>query len=211
MIPDSLVSTPPVLATQIPSQTIPPSVYPSYLPGRGISPYSDPLNHPSNSWEITSNCQFLNEMYHVRASEHEAYTICHQQANEFTDFAFEVQMKIVTGDCGGMVFRSEKSKYKFYRVDICSDGDMRVFLQGDSSLNPLFYKNITDIKRDPKKTHVVAIVAQGRTLLLYIDQKSIGQIPDTTYSNGQIGLAAYERSNPTEVAYMNVRIWVLKA
>jgi hypothetical protein len=74
-------------------------------------------------------------------------------------------------------------------------GSEMIILQGDSSLVPLFYKNIADIKQNPKKTRVVAIVAQGSILSLYIDQKSMEQISDTTYSNGQIGLAAYERSN----------------
>ncbi len=61
------------------------------------------------------------------------------------------------------------------------------------------------------QSNLVAVVAQGSTLNLYINQQKIDSISDTTYSHGEIAVVAdgFPSNHPTEVMYSNARVWKL--
>src|SRR2546422_9572974 len=62
------------------------------------------------------------------------------------------------------------------------------------------------------KPNLLAVVALGTTLTLYVNHQQVGQVTDSTFNHGQIGLVAHAfatAGHPTEVMYSNVRVWTL--
>src|SRR5690348_14654456 len=50
------------------------------------------------------------------------FYVCTAEATDFSNFAFEVQLKILHGDCGGMIFRADSNSGKLYFFEVCQDG-----------------------------------------------------------------------------------------
>src|SRR5262249_16956070 len=87
--------------------------YPGYLSVNGTLVFSDRLSREGGSeWASSSLkddggvCQFLGGAYHVSQPTNTSFQSCATR-RRFSDFAFEVQLTIIRGDCGGMIFRME--------------------------------------------------------------------------------------------------------
>ena len=59
------------------------------------------------------------------------------------------------------------------------------------------------------QSNLIAVVANGSTIDLYVNLHHLDSVSDGTYTSGQIGIVAYSTSDPTEVAFNNARIWGL--
>jgi len=55
--------------------------------------------------------------------------------------------------------------------------------------------------------NLIAVVAKGNSITLYVNGQNIGSVSDSTYSQGEIGVAADDVSNPTEVVFSNAKVW----
>jgi eukaryotic-like serine/threonine-protein kinase len=188
--------------------------YPSYFPGKGTLAYYDPLSGANSSWDVRSNadfggnCQFTTSAYHVTQSATPGLFPCALSNHDFTNLALEVQMKIIKGDCGGMVFRDIGGD-KYYMFRVCQDGTYALALYGSNSMFLAFASN-SDIKKGLNQTNLIAVVATGDTITLYTNQKKIDEMHNSTYSHGKLGFVADAYSHPTEVAYTNVKVWTLQ-
>src|SRR5205823_12861652 len=84
-----------------------------YTPGQGKLALIDPLNDNSKgyAWDVSNQtdgtCAFSGGSYHSSTPKTQFFYICTAQATDFSNFAIEVQMKVLQGDCGGMVFRAD--------------------------------------------------------------------------------------------------------
>jgi len=78
--------------------------YPSYLPGSGTLFIDDSLSQP-NFWREWSACHFSHGAFHIYSSKPLTFSYCTTNNLAFTNIAFEVQMTISKGDCGGMTLR----------------------------------------------------------------------------------------------------------
>src|SRR5260221_5518495 len=67
------------------------------------------------------------------------------------------------------------------------------------------------LKEGTNQPNVVAVVAQGNILDLYINQQHIVYVHDGHRSSGQIGLVADASgaAGPSEVGYRNMHVWSL--
>ncbi len=63
------------------------------------------------------------------------------------------------------------------------------------------------IKTGLNQTNVLAVVAKGSTIELFVNRQMIASVPDTTYIQGQIGIIAENTGNDTEVAFSNAKVW----
>jgi len=169
-------------------------------------------------------CQFIDQAYHVSQSMRATPFLCTPSITptpNFSNFAFEVQMKIVAGDCGGIAFRANSANGQYYFFRVCQNG---LYTFQNELYTLLLYTGNTEdnaqilssrenflptINTDLNQSNLIAIVANGSTLDLYVNRQRIDSISDSTYSHGQIGLAAQSQSgeNPTEVAYSNAKVW----
>jgi hypothetical protein len=63
------------------------------------------------------------------------------------------------------------------------------------------------IKGGTGADNLLAVVANGHSILLFVNHTQVGSITDNHFSAGVIGLLASDSSNTTEVAYSNARLW----
>ncbi len=189
-----------------------------YPPGKGQLALYDPLSDNSKGygWDTgtTNNgtCDFSAGAYHVSPAKTNFFYLCSSKASNYSNFAFEVQMNIIKGDCGGIIFRGDSVNGKFYFFDVCQNGSYSLYMYPDFSgttSKELAGGSSAAIKMGLNQPQVVAVVAQGGTLILYINKQEIKSVTDTTFSQGQIGLVADSSSNPTEVVFSNAKVWKL--
>ncbi len=193
------------------------AAYPSYFPGKGTLAYSDPLTQPDSRWNNSFNrsfggeAQFYKGIYYIVQSRTNA-TYYSSSKGDFRNFAFEVQMIIVKGDCGGIIFRNNSVQGSNYFFEVCQSGGYALLRYPNSS-----GKNVKILRNNSSRaihtgydnTNVIAVVANGSSLDLYVNRQKIDHVNDTTYSHGSFGLCAVAIKNPTEVAYGNAMVWNL--
>ncbi len=182
-----------------------------YPPTNGKLAFDDPLSQPYQ-WDVYANntvgltCQFSNGAYHTRESTIGSVYTCPDQA-QFSNFAFEVQMTILHGDCGRIIFRNNGTKY--YLFQVCAYGAYELDAGLDNThFKALVNKSSPAITTGYKQLNTIAVVADGSTLDLYVNHQKIARVSDNTSTGaGYIGLAAGAYNGPTEVAYSNAKVW----
>jgi len=181
---------------------------------QGTLAINDPLIDNSNGYfwyEGTSgngNCAFTGGVYDVSVSQ-TGFHYC-TEGSVFSNFVFQVQMNIINGDYGGIIFRSDSGgggQFYYFRVDNKGDYDIQISTNNSTSSQPLANGTDTDSSFTPNQTITIVIVADGNTLTPYIDGMALPSVTDNTYSQGYVGFAADDESNPTEVAFSNARLW----
>ncbi len=199
--------------TTSPNQQIP---YPPY----GTLALDDPLsdNSQGHNWEESDpslgSCTFTGGAYHVNAMLNDSTNDCLASPN-FSDFAYQVQMTIVKGDGGGIIFREDNARgnayyfaigqqsgvwgYKLWGFNNCNGNNCKVSeLRSGSS---------TAITTGLNQSNLVAVVASGSTIDLYVNKQKIDSVSDNSYGSGQIGVAATYLKSPTEVVFSNAKVW----
>lgn len=189
-----------------------------YPPTKGTLALYDPLSQLDNNWDngVDSSfggaCQFIQGAYHVSQSKPNANYLCKDLSisSDFSNFAFEVQMTITKGDCGGIVFRYDDTKGSDYFFWVCQNGSYALVLYPNYTGNNT--KTLSSgfsqaIHTGYNQSNVIAVVANGSSLDLYINNQRIGSANDTVYSHGTIALCAVDNGQPTEVIYRNAKVW----
>jgi serine/threonine protein kinase len=189
-----------------------------YPPYSGTLALNDPLTNNSQGYEwdtqptLYGTCRFVNGAYHVAAPTTAFYHSCAAHNTNFTNFVYEVQMMIVSGNCGAIIFRADFQNFRYYYFRICEDGSYKLlrFTRQNSSTTLVQQASSPFIHRGLNQVNTIAVVADGNSLTLYVNHSSLGTIPDTFYSKqGQIGVAADNDSSPTEVVFSDARVWTL--
>jgi serine/threonine protein kinase len=211
-----------------PTTMIPPCSsqdYPKYLPGCGKLALNDALRDDSlgYKWAANSNppndtCMFQNNALYVMVKgDYQALWHPCGPDNDiahFSNFAYQVNMTIITGDCGGINFRVQASnEYYFF---LCQDGHYGlVQYNGNSNppvdLIPLPGQSCPFIVQGLSQTNIIAVVAQGPNFDLYVNQHHVCDFQDATYHAGAIGVIAKSLHQPTltEVAFRDATVWTL--
>jgi len=188
-----------------------------YPPTNGKLVLYDPLSTITNSeWfnytdsSFGGHCGFTGGTYHLSQAKTHRFYEC-ASTSTFRNFAFEVQMRINSGDCGGLIFRSN-SKGQLYLLSICQSRSYQFYMYPDFSGNNI--KTLTDgsapaINTGLNQLNTIAVVANGSQLDLYVNNQKIDSVNDSTYSQGTIAMIANSISAPTEVSYSNLKVWAL--
>jgi hypothetical protein len=174
-----------------------------------ISGYNWSVLTPSSGGNV---CQFEEGHYHDSDSKaSKKITPCIARANNFSDFVFEVQMTIIQGDCGGIAFRYNIHTINLYYFAVCQYGGYGLYVYQNTTIKEIIDGNSASfIYTGLKQTNLVAVVARGSTITLYINRNPIASISDSTSMVGQLGVvAASVVSSETEVVYSNAKVWAL--
>jgi Na+-transporting methylmalonyl-CoA/oxaloacetate decarboxylase gamma subunit len=187
-----------------------------YTPGSGKLALIDPLSDNSKgyAWNASTGtdgtCAFSGGAYHSSTPKTNFFYVCTADATDFSNFAFEVQLKILQGDCGGMIFRADSNSGKLYFFEACQDGTYlfsRYMDYTGNNVKDLAGGSSAAITTGLNQSNVIAVVAQGSTLSIYVNKQKIASASDSTFNHGQIGLFADSSSHPTEVAFNNAKVW----
>jgi eukaryotic-like serine/threonine-protein kinase len=186
---------------------------------RGAPALNDPLsdNSRGNGWgegvSAGSGCQFTGGAYHATTPNSNFFESCGAFSTNFANFAYSVQMKIVQGSCGGMLFRADVTNSKFYYWRVCQDGTyslLRYVSNSGSTSKILIPLTNASFNTGLNQSNLLTVIAKGHTFYFYINKQEVDSISDGTYNQGQIGLTAESfNSSPTDAAYTNAEVWTL--
>lgn len=203
-----------------------PNPYPN--PGGGTLTMYDSLTtyNPAYGWDHVPgvngvNCLFSGGAYHVIESQVNSvaddFFACNPEGPDgkgfsFTNFALEVQMKILKGDAGGILFHiSGGSNGPFYYFKITTKGTYQLQAWANNASNPKILSNGTLQNFNPLNNNKLAVVADGTSIALYVNLQSVGStVTDTTSSSGNIGLTSSANTQPADVVFSNLRLWVFQ-
>ena len=182
---------------------------------------NDPLrdNSRGNGWSEGSSpggggCQFSGGAYHATIPNNSFFESCDATSASFANFAYSVQMKIVQGDCGGVLFReADLNNGKFYYWRVCQDGTYSLLLYINNTggtAKTLMTSTIPSFNVGRNSSNLLTVIAKGQAIYLYVNKQKVDSVSDGTYSQGQLGMSADSLgSSPTDVAYTNAEVWKL--
>lgn len=187
-----------------------------YPPHRGSLVLNDPLKDNSKGyrWDVGTlangaSCAFAGGSYHVGESVQGRFLACNAEAVTFGNLTYEVQMKILKGDRGGIFFRQVGTQGAYYYFSIKIDGSYEFDSFNGRTSSVLKRGTSAVVKKGLNQPNLLAVVAQGNSMNLYVNGQSIIQITDGTSSSGLIGVAADATDQPVEAAFNNARVWML--
>jgi serine/threonine protein kinase len=193
----------------------------------GTPTISDPLSKPDNyGWTHISNadgaCNFIGGTYHARAQVG-YFQYCAANATNFADFAFQVEMSIISGNQAGgppsgagIVFRAPPSgTFSAYHFYVNLDGSYNLYKVTDSSssngsptFTPLQTGFSPAIHTGLNQTNLITVIARGGSFYLYVNKQYITAVVDNSYKSGMIGVVANSSdTGGTEAAFRNAQVW----
>jgi len=176
---------------------------------------NDPLrdNSKGYNWDVnTGVCQFLAGGYLVRETQQGHFQYCVARATDFSNFAYQVQMTIISGDYGGLIFRANTVIGQYYYFRIGRDGSyvLARYVDNQSIHAHVLTDGVASIARmNLNQANLILIVAKGSAIDLYVNNHYIASAHDTSYSHGQIAVAAEDEGDSTGVLFSEAKVWTL--
>jgi eukaryotic-like serine/threonine-protein kinase len=183
----------------------------------GIDPLSD--NSLGYNWDVNSDkfgtCAFTGGAYHVTALPQpgtgpQPGKGCSLPSLNFSDFAYQIQMTIVKGVGGGIFFRDDGNGNGYYFF-IGQDGTYQLGTYNNcpacTSFSVLHSDSSPAINTGLNQSNLVAVVASGSTIDLYVNNQKIYSSSDSSHSQGGIGVFASGTNGPSEVMFNNAKVW----
>lgn len=203
-----------VAATSAASST--PDATQLYRQATGQSPsFSDSLqNAAASQWVVfqkpTYGCEIKSDGLHVHIRDADHYTYCTSGQGKFTNFAFQVDMKILAGRTGGVTFRGDTLAGNEYYLLVYPGSSYRLYIVQNHQVGAeLSSGPIGGFSAGYGQTNTLTVIAQGDQIYFYANQKALAHVQDTTYTSGYVGVAAEDFNAPAEVVYTNAKIWML--
>ena len=183
------------------------------------SAYADPLNNRDDAntqaaaWDQNDNCSFQSDGYHVRTDFLSVLHGCREAANQFQNFAAQVDVLLKKGASGGLFFRLNTTalgSYKGYLFEINTNGQYRISQSNNFSSNSAtILRDWTDtpaLKAGAKNT--LQVIARDTTLLFYINGVFLGPpIQDSTFTSGGVAfLATSAKGERATIVYSNLSV-----
>ncbi|GHO87773.1 hypothetical protein KSZ_57790 [Dictyobacter formicarum] len=174
---------------------------------------NDDLHNPDTyNWDTGSGCSFTNSTYNASVAEKGFFLPCLAQNTKLSNFVYQVDMKIITGDAGGLIIRAREANLQSYIFVAGQDGSYSIYYY--SGENKKAAQTLVDGYSDQiitgyKQVNTLAVLASGSSLDFYINKKYVASAIDTTLSSGQIGVLANNYKRSTVVTYSHARIWKL--
>jgi len=182
---------------------------------------NDPLvdNSKGVNWDNNKDngCFFSGSAYHSVDDQIKTYNTCAATKADYTDFTFQIQMMIKSGDdasAGGLIFRADNTNDKFYRLYIDAQGNYGLLVSVDSTGSNGNARDLKDgvassFETGTGTTNTIAVVVRGDQISFYVNQQLVTSVTDGTYTHGQIGVLSQDLGSKTEVVYTNAKVWQL--
>ena len=202
----------------VPTATaIPPTPTPvlyQYRQSLGTLTWTDSLSWPDDRWQEEGSdpsegqwCRFVGGVYQISQPQLGTYYCKDHNDPLYSNFVFEVNMTIVNGDCGGMDIRNNDNTGQDYIFAICSDG--RYYFKKYASNNGSDEATLRQGNYQGNQSNRIAVEANGGEFDLYVNGQKIDHVSDYGYSQGTIGLLAWNNGDATTVTFQNASLWTL--
>ena len=146
--------------------------------------------------------------YHAGELQSGNFSACFEHGIDLTDFSYQVSMKILKGDLGGIAFRANPDTGTFYYFYIDIHGNYGLELVNSFTLgSPLTHGSNAAIHTGLNSTNQVAVVARGNSIQVYVNMQLVTQITDSTVAHGYLGVVAQDVNVSTDVSFTNAQAW----
>ncbi len=178
--------------------------------------YSDSLNEQENgSWNSlpsqTGGCAFIKGAYHIFESKRYFSDYCLSPAGTLIDFAFQVQITLIKGDEGGIIFGitgTNPTSVDYFGIDYA--GDYSLVNESNQQFHILLHGFNRVIDANPDRANLLTVIVRHGVIYLYVNDQYIDSFSNTSYNtSGLAGLFVSAYVDPTEAAFNNVQIWKL--
>lgn len=181
-----------------------------YLPNQGtLVAFNKTLD---TSWTNNGPCSIKNGAFNITNSAKETVYYC-TGGPSYDNFVYDIQMTILQGDCGGIVFRMDATEgHKYYMFNVCQNGYYSVDANQGAALQFITLKSgdmAPGVHTGLKSINQIGVVARGPNLSLYVNTQLVASLNDTSYGSGQLGVVAWDAANPTTISFANERVWKL--
>ncbi len=206
--PKKLPSLPPITASD------PMALYTQAISREAIS--NDPLSTQSdNDWETVNSsgsCTFDgNTLHAVNSSTDARTTMCIAHATKYKNIAFQAQITAIKGDTYGLIVRADSKGRLLYLFSITSTGTYTLASangQNGTLAHVLTGGTSSAIKQGQNQSNQLAIIARDNTLYLYVNQKFLTKVDDTTSAIGSVGLfVGNSQGDVSEARFTNAKMW----
>jgi len=159
-----------------------------------------------------SHCTFSSGAYHVQRTT-SGLLSCNPEAAQLmlSNLTFEATLTIIKGDYVGFVLRIDQAKGLGYLVLIGQKGDYAIdtvnFQDAKTPYKILKSGSNNSINKGLGVANVAAVVANGNTIGLYVNNQYVDSATDSTYTQGQIGVCAYGNNAASDASVTNARVW----
>jgi hypothetical protein len=178
--------------------------------------FTDALNGQQSSlWGNSSNgnssCGFMNGSYHIRISANDFFYSCLSPGSNFTNYVFQVQLKLIKGVNAGIVFRSTHAEYDTYSYSISYTGLYALGVSYSSQqASILAFGRSSAIKTGLNQINMISVLLRGDEIDLFIKKQFVTNVHNQTFSSGAIGLDADNTMHiSTDTVFSNVQVWNL--
>jgi eukaryotic-like serine/threonine-protein kinase len=180
--------------------------------------YSDPLNEQNNSnWNVavsqTSGCAFIQNAFHIFETTRNFYRFCLAPIGTLTDFAFQVQMTLIKGYLGGIVFGvngngTTAANSDYFGIDLT--GAYSFFNINNGQFHALSHSLLQGNDTNPNSVNLLTVIVLHGISYLYENKQYVDSFSNTSYTtSGLVGLFVADSFEPVEAAFNNVQIWKL--
>ena len=179
---------------------------------------NDPLvdNSQGHAWlegtnKLGATCQFTQGAYQATQPNAGYFHACIGQATDYSNFIFEVQVTLASGDYTGLVFRTNSdptngASYQF-SIDTAGQYYLKLYDSGHSTGLVLRQGSTTPIALG--QSYLFAVVAEYSNIGLYLNQQKIDSVTDGSLSHGQIGVIVGNINNSALAVFSHARVWTL--
>lgn len=169
----------------------------------------------TSHWHLatgTPSCQFVNKTYVITST---GVNYCLADNSNFSNFDYQVQIKIVQGTAAGVVFRANDAKHTYYYFMITTDGHFALWRNDATSKTPILVPKTSAfasaIHTGIDQANLIAVSANGKQIICYVNKTPVIKIREGTYTTGSIGtmVGMPKEQGQTEAAYQFARVWML--
>jgi hypothetical protein len=179
----------------------------------GKPAYQDALNNANDpaNWDQNSQCVFASDGYHVKESS--SLHGCKESAYTYQNAAITVDVRILSGQSGGLFFRINTdvfNEYYGYLFEIDSAGKYRISVSGNYSRGSTPLQGWTTASALKQGRNTLQVIAQDSNLMFYANGVFLVQLKDTTYNtSGVVAFLATSNGKPADVVYSNLNVYPL--
>jgi hypothetical protein len=159
----------------------------------------------------TEGCHFCDQAYHVSIGNRPTpwMIYCLARETNFSNFVYQIEATLLQGTEIGVIFRqmAQSGYYYFYiRRDGTYGLQRTLHLQRILLLDGMS----SAINIELNQPNVLAVVANGPTIDLYVNQQHLTRVTDATHTAGRISTAtATDANSPSEASFRNLMLWTL--
>jgi len=214
-VPPTLTPTSTVTPTLTPTPTATPTPTPTPTPAPGDVLLRDDFSDPDSGWaviEYENGDVGYGDGYYFTETTEEAGMVWGVASQSFSDVVIEVEATQVEAPANnnngfGVMCRVQESN-DGYLLRISGDGYAAIHRILGGSFDALVDWEESPAINQGAAVNSLRVVCDGSTLALYVNGELVAEATDTTFVEGDIGLAAttFEPEERTEIRFDNLLV-----